>query len=78
MFLLIVKRLVTLTRAQAKPSRKRRGKTQIITLGTEGMCHLGHTLREHLIRGGLQFRGEVHYCHGGKRGVTQADMVLET
>lgn len=27
---------------------------------------------------GLQFRGFVHYQHGGEHGGTQADMVLES
>lgn len=32
---------------------------------------------KHLIKGGLQFRGLVNYCHGKKSGGTQADVVLE-
>lgn len=32
---------------------------------------------KHLIRAGLQFRGLVHDCHGGKHGSVQADIVLE-
>ena len=31
---------------------------------------------KHLFVASLQFRGLVHYCHGGKHGGTQADMVL--
>jgi hypothetical protein len=33
--------------------------------------------RHHFIRAGLQFRGSVHYHHGGKHGSMQADTVLE-
>jgi hypothetical protein len=33
--------------------------------------------RKHLIMAGLQFRDLAHYCHGGKHGGMQADMVLE-
>jgi len=36
-------------------------------------CYKG----KHLIGAGLLFRGLVHYHHGGKHGVMQADMVLE-
>ena len=32
---------------------------------------------KHLIRAGLQFRGVVHYYHGGKQGDMQGDRVLE-
>jgi hypothetical protein len=32
---------------------------------------------KHFIEAGLQFRGLVLYCHGGKHGGTEADMVLE-
>lgn len=32
---------------------------------------------KYLTVAGLQFRGLVHYFHGGKHGSTQADMVLE-
>jgi hypothetical protein len=37
------------------------------------------TLIKEKISPGLaeSFRGLVHYCHGGKHGGTQADMVLE-
>ena len=31
----------------------------------------------HFIGAGLQFRGLVHYEHGGKHGGTQLDVVLE-
>ena len=32
---------------------------------------------EHLIGAGLQFRGLVHFCHGGKHSGVQLDTVLE-
>jgi hypothetical protein len=32
---------------------------------------------KHLIGQAYKFRGLVHYLHAGKRGSTQADMVLE-
>ena len=32
---------------------------------------------KHLVGAGLQFRGSVHYYHGGKHGIMQADVVLE-
>ena len=32
---------------------------------------------KHCIEADLQFRGLVHYCHGGKHGGMQADMVAE-
>ena len=32
---------------------------------------------KYLVRVGLQFRGLVHYHHGGKHGGMQADIVLE-
>jgi hypothetical protein len=32
---------------------------------------------QHFIETGLQFRGSVHYHHGGKHGSIQAGMVLE-
>jgi hypothetical protein len=34
-------------------------------------------IRKHFIGAGLQFRGSVPYCHGGKHGSMQAGMVLE-
>ena len=38
----------------------------------------GNSYKEkHLIGAVLQFRGSVHYHHGGKHGSMQADMVLE-
>lgn len=32
---------------------------------------------KHVIGAGLQFRRLAHYCHGGKHGSVQAEMVLE-
>jgi hypothetical protein len=32
---------------------------------------------KHLIGAGIQFRGLVHYHHGGKHGSMQADMMLK-
>ena len=40
------------------------------------MTHHDHE-GKHLVGAGLQFRGLVHYHHGGKHDGTQADMVLE-
>jgi hypothetical protein len=40
--------------------------------------HHGNSYKgKHLIGAGLQFRGLVHYHHGGKHGDMQGDVVLE-
>ena len=54
-----------------------------ISLGHEELCceetrdHGNPYKRKHFIGAGLQFRGLVHYHHGGKHGSIQADVVLE-
>lgn len=37
----------------------------------------GNSYKGHLIGVGLQFRGLIHYLHGGKHDSVQADMVLD-
>lgn len=38
---------------------------------------LATLIRKHLIRIGLQFRGLVHYCHGGNHGCMKANMLAK-